>query len=178
MHRRTLDAPADRDPGPRGLVVPGSGRPSSGPAARPAWLAPAAVGVLTTAATVALAVRTPYAGGSYGACPFLALTGLWCPACGGLRAVHDLARLDVAGAWGMNPLLVLAVPLLVAAWGLWLARSTGRLRPVGGRAWPDRLARIAGGARSARAAWAVLALATVFTIARNVPALEPWLAPV
>jgi hypothetical protein len=124
------------------------------------------------AATAVLAVRSPHATGSYGVCPLLALTGLWCPACGGLRAVHELTRLDVAAAWSMNPLVVLGVPLLVLAWGLWLARAVGRV-PHAPRASGRRDA--SGGAWRA---WTFLAVSVAFTIARNLPALEPWLAPV
>ncbi|MBC7289751.1 MAG: DUF2752 domain-containing protein, partial [Actinotalea sp.] len=91
------------------------------------WAAPAAVGGLVATATTVLAVRSPHATGSYGVCPLLAFTGLWCPFCGGLRAVHDLTRLDLAGAWAMNPLFVLGVPVLVAAWAWWLGRALGVL---------------------------------------------------
>ena len=81
--------------------------------------APSVTIALVTAGTVLLALRSPHAGG-YGICPILALTGYLCPTCGGLRAVHDLAHLDFAGAWGMNPLLTLTLPvaavLLVAWW--------------------------------------------------------------
>src|SRR5690625_7711161 len=74
--------------------------------------------VILGAATLLLALRNPHAGG-YGMCPILAFTGYLCPTCGGLRAVHDLAHLDLAGAWAMNPLLTIALPvaaLLIAGW--------------------------------------------------------------
>jgi len=80
--------------------------------------------------------------------------------------VHDLAHLDVAGAWGMNPLLVIALPLIVAAWVRWVVRA---VRP--GRATA------ASGRRSAWLAWAVLVVLPVYSVLRNVPALAPWLAP-
>lgn len=70
------------------------------------------------AATLLLAFRSPHEGG-YGMCPILAFTGYLCPTCGGLRTVHDLAHGDVAGAWGMNPLLTIAIPVaavLLAGW--------------------------------------------------------------
>jgi hypothetical protein len=171
MRDRRLDAPPLPTPGGRGAVVDGeravhtAGREGAGRGEPPRWVAPAVVGAVAAAATGLLAVRTPYASGSYGFCPFLTLTGLWCPARGGLRAVHELTQLDLAAAWAMNPLLVLAVPVLVVAWALWLARGLRGRAPgvVGGRAWT---------------AWAVLAVAVGFTVARNVPVLEPWLAPV
>lgn len=174
MHRFPDGAPSVPAPGPRGAVVgraPGGRGPTGAdPGAAPGrrrWVRPVAVGASTLAATALLAVRSPHVTGSYGVCPLLALTGLWCPACGGLRAVHELTRFDLAGAWSMNPLVVLGVPLLVLAWGLWVARSTGRLpsgrRRGAGGAWP---------------AWTFLVVSATFTVARNVPVLEPWLAPV
>lgn len=42
-------------------------------------------------------------------CPFLVLTGWQCPGCGSQRAVHALLHGDVAGAWGYNALLVVAI---------------------------------------------------------------------
>lgn len=128
----------------------------------PAWTAPALVGGATVTATAVLRVRTPYAPGSYGVCPSVALFGVWCPACGGLRAVHELAALDVGAAFAMNPLFVLSVPALVALWVWWLLGTLGRVRPV-------RL--------SVGTAWASLVVLAVFGLARNVPALAPWLAP-
>ena len=53
-------------------------------------------------------------------CPFATLTGLFCPGCGATRALHALLHLDVAGAFAMNPLLVLCLPLL-ALFGLHFA---------------------------------------------------------
>lgn len=117
-------------------------------------------GVAALAAT--LAVRSPYDSGSYGFCPFLTVTGHYCPGCGGLRAMHDLLRLDVAAAWDMNPLVVVAVPLVVAGWLVWMWR-----------AWRGRPAT----APSSGAVVLLAAVLLVFTVARNVPVLAPWLAP-
>lgn len=50
-------------------------------------------------------------------CAFKALTGLPCPTCGSTRAVARLARLDLAGAFEMNPLATAAAAGLLA-WGL------------------------------------------------------------
>jgi len=129
--------------------------------------APAGVGALVLAATVYLAVVDPNRPGHYFGCPVLAVTGMYCAGCGALRAVHDLAHLDLAGAWGMNPLLVVAVPALAGAWVRWLRRSWA----------PSELPRADADRRSGRLAWAVLAALVGFTILRNVPVLAPWLAP-
>lgn len=45
-------------------------------------------------------------------CPFHAITGLQCPGCGVTRMCLALLRLDVAGAWKANPVLLLLLPLL------------------------------------------------------------------
>lgn len=48
-------------------------------------------------------------------CPFKALTGLDCPACGGLRMTHDLLNGDLAAAVIDNVFLLVALPVL-AVW--------------------------------------------------------------
>lgn len=50
-------------------------------------------------------------------CTLKALTGIPCPTCGGTRSVAHLVRLDLAGAWAMNP-LVTAVILVLVPWAL------------------------------------------------------------
>lgn len=81
-----------------------------------------------TVATALVAVRSPHNGG-YGICPILAITGYECPTCGGLRSVHDMAHLDFASAWMMNPLVTIAVPLSAVALGMWWWRAW-RNRPA------------------------------------------------
>jgi len=49
------------------------------------------------------------------ACPFKALTGWNCPACGGLRMTHDVLHGDFAAAVVDNVFLLVGLPLL-AAW--------------------------------------------------------------
>jgi len=151
-------------------VQPGSGAPSAcpSPAARVrsgAARVAAPVGVALVAVTGAalLGAVNPHQPGHYPTCPFLWLTGLYCPGCGSLRAVHDLVHLDLAGAWSMNPFLVLVLPALLAAWVAWLRRAaTGAARRRVLPAWTI---------------WTILALVLAYWVARNVPALAPWLAP-
>ena len=50
--------------------------------------------------------------GSYPICPFLGLTGCYCPGCGTLRALQRLMFGDVSGALGYNPLTVLSLPFI------------------------------------------------------------------
>lgn len=122
-----------------------------------------ALGAIALAGTALVARVDPHEPGHYPVCPLFALTGLYCAACGGLRAVHDLAHGDLAGAWDMNPVLVLAVPVLLVAWLRWVRRAA--------RHEPPRLA------RGTAAPLAVLVLLVVYSVLRNVPALAPWLAP-
>ena len=152
----------------RSIAAPRVSRPDAGPwgvrtVTHHPLMAPAvsAVGAIGVMAYVRLV--SPYASGNYPTCPFLAVTGLYCPGCGSLRALHELANLDLPAALGMNVLAPLAVAYLLATWTAWTFRSaTGRPR--------TRLAPPA-------VLWALLALIVVFTVARNVPALAPWLAP-
>jgi hypothetical protein len=45
-------------------------------------------------------------------CPFLVLTGCYCPGCGSLRALHQLTRGHLLVALGLNPLMVLSLPFI------------------------------------------------------------------
>ncbi|MFF3064016.1 DUF2752 domain-containing protein [Oerskovia sp. NPDC057915] len=128
---------------------------------RRALRTPFAVGAGVVGATVLLALVDPHEGG-YPLCPLLAVTGWACPACGGLRATHDLATGDLAGAWAMNPLWVLVVPFLVVAWALWVRRAW---RGTTARAVPPWVGVVG------------LVVLIGFGIARNVPALVPFLGP-
>ena len=115
-------------------------------------------------ASVALHVRDPHQAGSWGFCPWLVLTGTFCPGCGGLRAVNDLTRGDLAAAASSNLLFVTSLPLLAAMWARSLhQRWTGLRRPL-----PPAAVHAIG-------ATTVLAIA-VFWVLRNLPAAG-WLAP-
>ncbi|GEA90054.1 DUF2752 domain-containing protein [Cellulomonas cellasea] len=162
---------------------PGSGRaPSRADRTRArlrAAAAPLAAGGVTVAAVTLVATVDPHRPGSYGVCPLYALTGLYCAGCGGLRATYDLAHGDLTGAWAMNPVWVLLVPVVVALWAAWLARRWALPDPEG--AAPALAA--AGSARSTGSAarralpWAVLSLVLLYSLARNLPGLGPALAP-
>lgn len=110
------------------------------------------------AATVALRLRDPHDSGSWGYCPFKLLTGLDCPGCGSLRAVNDLTHGDLVGAASSNLLLVVAIPVVVVLWLLWVRRGwTGSA--------PRRLA-----PSTTSVLWAAtLVVAVGFTILRNTP---------
>jgi hypothetical protein len=114
------------------------------------------------AATLALNLRDPHASGGWGFCP-ISLLGIYCPGCGGLRAVNDLTHGDLAGAASGNALLLLAMPVAVFVMARWVIDAwQGRQR---GRTVLSSLPVLSAG----------IALATVFTVARNLPG--SWLAP-
>ena len=114
-------------------------------------------------ATLALHLRDPHQHGSWGLCPSAAL-GVYCPGCGGLRAVNDLTNGQVGAAASSNLLLFVAIPVLVFLLGRWaLDAWTGRVRDH-----DTRLAMWLTGA--------ALVLMAVFTVARNLP-FGDWLAP-
>jgi len=115
------------------------------------------------AATVALHVRDPHTAYSWGVCPLYALTGVYCPGCGGLRGVNDLSDGHLGAAASSNLLLVLLAPValvLLARWTVaaWHGRPTRVVPPV---------------PRWLGTSFAVLVV--VFTVARNLPG--SWLAP-
>ena len=60
-------------------------------------------------------------GSLYPGCPFKMLTGLNCPACGGLRMTHDLLHGDLAAAVADNVFLLVGLPML-ALWWVWRRR--------------------------------------------------------
>jgi hypothetical protein len=125
---------------------------------------PLVVGLAALGATVYLGLSDPYRPGAHLVCPVLALTGFVCAGCGGQRAVHELARLDVVAAWAMNPLVVVAVPVVAAAWWRWLRRRWRGVPP-------------GAAASSTVVPWLVAGVVVAFAVLRNVPALAPWLAP-
>jgi hypothetical protein len=51
----------------------------------------------------------------YPPCPFHAITGLYCPGCGSLRAIHQLLYGNPVAAFWLNPLMILSLPFLVGA---------------------------------------------------------------
>jgi hypothetical protein len=116
-------------------------------------LAVAVVGGLS----LALHLRDPHTHGSWGFCPFKALTGWDCPGCGGLRAVNDLTDGHVGAAASSNLLLVASIPLLVGLWFLWFSRAW--------RGQPTRLTQ----ARTNAIVGCYLVVAIGFAVLRNTP---------
>ncbi|MDP0400039.1 DUF2752 domain-containing protein [Tsukamurella strandjordii] len=104
---------------------------------------------------LALHLRDPHVQNSWGVCSLYAVTGLYCPGCGGLRAVNDLTNFDFAAAFSSNLLIYPIAVLLVWLWAQWLGNRVGfRVPSLPRNKW----------------LWIGLgALAAVWTVARNFP---------
>lgn len=125
---------------------------------------PTAVAAGGIAALAAVVLRDPHITGSWGVCPFLYVTGLYCPACGGLRAANDLAHGHLAAALDSNLLVVALIGYASLVWAVWTA---ARVRGVT-FAYSTWL--------SPKIMWVLVVSATVFGVMRNLPA-GSWLAP-
>ncbi|MCH9640242.1 MAG: DUF2752 domain-containing protein [Actinomycetia bacterium] len=82
-------------------------------------------------------------------CPFKALTGWDCPACGGLRMTHDLLHGDLAAAFVDNAFLLIGLPVLLA----WVLVRRKRGEPLS----------------TTPAVVVIIAAAVTWTVARNLP---------
>lgn len=120
------------------------------------------IGLGAAAASGYLYAVDPSQPGHFWPCPLYAVTGVYCPACGGLRAVHALLHGDLAAAMDRHPLVI---PSLVLALAVLLLSA---LRRRGGAA-------TAFAPPSWTARWGV-ALVVLFTVLRNVPGWT-WLSP-
>ena len=106
---------------------------------------PSVVALAGAALAAALAVRDPHVGGSWGRCPFLLLTGVPCPACGGLRATNDLLHGRFAEALHSNAYAVGTAGLAVLVFAVWtVAAATGRTVPLRRHSTPLLVAWFAG----------------------------------
>jgi hypothetical protein len=126
---------------------------------------PLLTGGLVGGITIALHFRDPHSSGSWGYCPFYALTGLYCPGCGGLRAVNDLTNGDLLGALSSNLVFVALVPLIVLFWVRWTDR-----------AWAGQPARGVAGRRAGISIAVFAVVLVLFAVLRNLP-MGSWLAP-
>jgi hypothetical protein len=97
--------------------------------------------------------------GGYPLCLFHQLTGLHCPGCGTLRAIHQLLHGNIGAALAWNPLAVCLLPALAAS-AVWtyglrgsMSNQPARVRPRGAFNW----------------AWFLLLVIVAFGILRNIP---------
>jgi hypothetical protein len=93
----------------------------------------------------------------YPPCPFLTLTGYYCPGCGSLRALHQLTRGHPVAALGLNPLMILMLPFIA-----YFFASHVKFAVTGGplKAYFVRPVFI----------WMLLGIILVFWFLRNIPA--------
>ncbi|MCB9406929.1 MAG: DUF2752 domain-containing protein [Tetrasphaera sp.] len=93
--------------------------------------------------------------GRWPTCPWLLLTGTYCPGCGTLRATHALTEGDLPLALHRNPFAVITYAVLAVAFARWVMRL-----------WKGEPRRLIAPAWSLYALfWAIMA----FWVLRNVP---------
>ena len=133
------------------------------PAAHPLVASLATAALLPVCALVYLV--DPAGSSLYPLCPFYAATGLYCPVCGSLRATNRLLHGDLASAFGYNPLLLLALPVIAYAYASVMVR-----------AWRgEGLPRLRVGRSTA---WGLGAFVALFAVMRNTDlAAFEWMAP-
>ena len=104
----------------------------------------------------------PNVAGHYPTCPFLAVTGLYCPGCGALRVVHALGQGDLTAALATNPFAVVGLAYILLTWVLWFERTlTGRRPRWLAPAW---------------VLYGLLGAILAFWVLRNLPGWT-WLSP-
>lgn len=121
-------------------------------------LAPLGVALGSAAFVGAVRFIDPEVPGRFPTCPWLALTGTYCPGCGTLRCVYALTEGNLALAWHRNPLTVLSLLVMIGGFSLWVRRLwRGEPRRLLAPAW-----------MLYALFWGVLA----FWVLRNVPGFE------
>lgn len=124
---------------------------------------PAGVAALGVAGCAAIWLADPTTpGGVLPVCPSYGLFGVLCPGCGGTRMVYSLLHGDLGAAVQYNALALVALPLVIAAWGVWTLRLA-RGRPYVPRPRPRWVLPVA------------LAVVALWFVARNLP-FEPFTA--
>jgi len=105
-----------------------------------------------------VALANPFQHHLWPPCPLHRLTGLWCPFCGGTRALWAAAHLQFRLMVHEDVLLPAVAFLAAWGWLAWLGRSTGWWQ------WPDP--------RNPKVEAVAAAVLVCFTVLRNLP----WLA--
>jgi len=132
--------------------------PTAAPTRTQRMRTPLLLGGAVFASAVYVGLVDPNAAGHYPLCPTKYLTGLDCPGCGGLRAVHSLMHGDVVGALDHNAMVVLLIPVVVLLWARSLVRAWRGSPPPERDPWWTRPAVL----------WALVAAFAVFTVVRNI----------
>ncbi len=102
-----------------------------------------------------LLVFNPASSGIFPPCPFHRLTGLYCPGCGSLRAVHQLLHGNLSMAFRLNPLLILSL-ILFAFWLIYCGVLVLKKRPLPTVAVPSY------------GIWLILLIIVLFWVLRNI----------
>jgi hypothetical protein len=124
-------------------------------------LLPAVLVILAGLALLTLYFFNPQQHGFYPFCMFYRTTGLLCPGCGSLRALHELLHGQLFSALRLNPLLVASIPLaVILAW-----------RRFGKRSAPPVISGV-----PPLGIWICLGLLIVFGIIRNLPFFKELMA--
>lgn len=133
---------------------------------QPTWLraaGPLAALPAVGSAVAVVALANPFVHHLTPPCPFHALTGLWCPFCGGTRAVWALAHGRLGLTLHENALLPALVFVALWAWLAHLGRVTGWWRLP---------------APSGRVFYVVAGVSLIaFTVLRNLPAFGALAPP-
>jgi len=99
----------------------------------------------------------------YPRCLFHQTTGLFCPGCGSLRAIHQLLHGHLMAAARLNALLVLSLPVV-----LWMAAR---------KILAGFMVRLPAPAFRRWFLWIGLAILIFFSLLRNFSFARGWLAP-
>ena len=117
-------------------------------------------GLVVALATVAvLFAFAPDRHWFYPRCGLYSLTGLQCPGCGSLRAIHQLLRGNLSLAFQLNPLFIVLTPVLALVFVWRCARAKF------GYSVPNLF-------EKSFWLWLLVLISLVFGIARNLPALH------
>ena len=121
--------------------------------------APIAAASAVAVGAAYVAARNPYTSITFPPCTFHAATGLYCPGCGGTRALFSAMHGDFGQALQMNALTTLLfVPPVAFGLLWWLGYRLGLTkRRFTARPWMG---------------WAYGGVALAFTVVRNLPGME------
>ena len=112
--------------------------------------------LITAGGLFLLYAKNPAVPGFFPPCPFLFLTGLYCPGCGALRTLHELMHFHFAHALELNVLVVISALPLGGYLLYWLLSFSGIIQ------MPARIL-------PKRAYYAVLVIFLAFWFLRNLP---------
>ncbi len=136
--------------------IAGAGTTDGGSIKPRRMLAIAIVLAIGIACAVVLYLFNPAENGFYPRCLLYRMTGLQCPGCGSLRALHQLTHGHIATAFRFNPLLVILMPL-----ALWYC-----VREI---IWQITGQKLPGVTMKAGWGWILLVVIVTFGIVRNLP---------